>query len=81
VSNPVINKYCSRWFDNAGELHRIDGPAVVWRKDGVKTWYIHGIFMCGLHSDGSISKGGEWSEYINMPESMKQSIIAEKLKL
>ena len=30
-----------RYYNNAGELHRDEGPAVEWA-DGTKEWYING---------------------------------------
>jgi hypothetical protein len=36
------NKFgTKRWFDENGELHRLDGPAVEWRH-GSKAWWVNG---------------------------------------
>ena len=31
-----------KYYNDAGQLHRVDGPAVVWR-DGGKEWYQNGL--------------------------------------
>ena len=33
-----------RWFNDKGELHRLDGPAVEWL-DGYKAWWVNGKLM------------------------------------
>ena len=30
------------WFNEKGQLHRLDGPAVEWA-DGIKSWYLNGV--------------------------------------
>jgi hypothetical protein len=40
--NPVINEFgTKRWFNDKGELHRIDGPAIIF-DNGDKAWFFHG---------------------------------------
>ena len=42
MTNPKIDKYDNkRWFNNAAELHREDGPALEY-KNGSKAWLING---------------------------------------
>ena len=36
-----INKYNTEWRNDAGQLHREDGPAREW-SDGSKEWYLNG---------------------------------------
>ena len=31
-----------RYYNNAGQLHRTDGPAILWA-DGTKLWYQNGL--------------------------------------
>ena len=33
----------TRWFNENGKLHRLDGPAVEW-PDGTKMWYQNGLY-------------------------------------
>jgi hypothetical protein len=41
--NPHINEYSTkRWYNDAGQLHREDGPAIK-RIDGSKEWFIDDI--------------------------------------
>jgi hypothetical protein len=41
--NPVIDEFGSkRWYNNIGELHRTDGPAIEWY-DGSKEWFVNGV--------------------------------------
>jgi hypothetical protein len=41
--NPVIDEVGSkRWYDDDGEFHREDGPAVEFYDDGDKGWFNHG---------------------------------------
>jgi len=43
MKNPKIDSYgTKRWQDKVGQLHRLDGPAVIY-KDGEKWWYLHGV--------------------------------------
>jgi hypothetical protein len=40
--NPIINEYeTKRWFNDAGQLHREDGPAIEY-SDGSTEYYING---------------------------------------
>ena len=46
MTNPVINGNGTtirsmEWYNDVGQFHRLDGPAVVW-SDGYKAWYING---------------------------------------
>jgi hypothetical protein len=42
MSNPEIDKNgTKRWYNDQGELHRLDGPAWEWA-DGGKFWYKNG---------------------------------------
>jgi hypothetical protein len=42
VTNPIIDKYnIKQWFNSQGQLHREDGPAVIW-PNGDKYWYKNG---------------------------------------
>ena len=62
--NPVIDSLgTKRWYNELGQLHRTDGPAVIW-SDGTQFWCINGK----LHrTDGpAIIYSTSWMEwYIN----------------
>jgi len=39
---PVVDEYgVKRWYNERGELHRLDGPAIIWN-DGNKYYYQNG---------------------------------------
>jgi len=62
--NPVIDEDGNkRWYNDRGELHREDGPAIEW-VDGSKEWYINDKFH---REDGPaaeyVNGGNRW--YIN----------------
>jgi hypothetical protein len=77
MSNPTIDEDGhKRWFNDKGERHRLDGPAIEW-VDGYKFWYNNGEYIYRLDSDGRAYKG----DMRNIPEVMKQSIIEHTLKL
>ena len=41
-AQPTINKYgVKKWLNNNGQLHRTDGPAVIY-PDGTKEYWING---------------------------------------
>jgi len=41
TDNPEIDEYgIKRWFNENGELHRLDGPAVIGH--GYESWYVNG---------------------------------------
>jgi hypothetical protein len=45
IMNPIINEFgTKKWFNDKGELHRVDGPAVEY-PEGSKSWYIHGEYI------------------------------------
>ena len=64
MTNPRIDQYGNkRWFNEHGQLHRTDGPALIY-PDGDQLWYINGK----LHrTDGpaAISADGHNAWYIN----------------
>jgi hypothetical protein len=45
VKNKIVHSVdedgVQRWFDEDGELHREDGPAIIF-SDGLQAWYKHG---------------------------------------
>jgi len=41
MSNPVIDTYSKRWYNENGKLHREDGPAIEF-VDGYKEWCLNG---------------------------------------
>ena len=42
MTNPRIDQYGNkRWFNEQGQLHRTDGPAIIW-SDGGTDWHING---------------------------------------
>jgi hypothetical protein len=42
MKNPIIDEYnVKQWFNSQGQLHREDGPAVIWPNGG-KEWRING---------------------------------------
>jgi hypothetical protein len=42
MKNPIIDEYnVKQWFNSQGQLHREDGPAVIW-PNGDKYWYKNG---------------------------------------
>ena len=42
--NPIIDKYGNkRWHNEHGQLHRSDGPAVIY-SDGAQCWFINGKY-------------------------------------
>lgn len=42
MSNPVTSIFGDkRWFNEAGEYHRVDGPAIVY-ENGDMSWYLNG---------------------------------------
>jgi len=44
MNNPEISEQGNkRWFNTAGDLHRLDGPAVEFT-DGAKSWYVNGQY-------------------------------------
>ena len=63
MTNPVVTKNGSKyWYDELGQRHRADGPAVI--TDEYESWYFNGE----LHrEDGPaiIWKDGEQHWYIN----------------
>ena len=41
--NPIIDHVgTSRWYNDLGQLHRIDGPAIIYA-NGSKYWYNNGL--------------------------------------
>ena len=38
----VVNEYARCYYDKDNQLHRTDGPAVIWA-DGTKCWYHNGL--------------------------------------
>jgi hypothetical protein len=77
MSNPVINELGDKyWYNNMGELHRVDGPAVEYT-NGNKYWFLNGSRIYSLYPDGRTYKG----DMNNIPLVMKQSIIEHTLKL
>ena len=38
----VVNEYARCYYNSADQLHRTDGPAVIWA-DGSKSWYQNGL--------------------------------------
>jgi hypothetical protein len=73
MSNPQIDR--KRWRNEAGQLHRLDGPAEV--DDGYKEWWVDGMFLYNMDSKGNGSLAPKAKE---IPYSIKQSIAIEKLK-
>ena len=41
MNSTLSNNSSKRWYNEHNELHREDGPAVIWR-DGTKFWYMNG---------------------------------------
>ena len=42
MTNPIIDLIgTKKWFNNAGEWHREDGPAIEW-ENGDKSWIVNG---------------------------------------
>ena len=64
MTNPVIDRIGNqRWYNSIGELHRTDGPAVLYT-DGEQVWYFNGR----LHrTDGPAYIGSDGTQelYIN----------------
>jgi len=58
----IIPYICSRLYNEKGEIHREDGPAVEW-SDGLKQWYRNGK-VHRLDGPAVISSSGE-SWFIN----------------
>ncbi len=48
-----------RWFNEKGQYHREDGPAIE-SKDGSKLWWLNGIHY----------KEEEWKEKVNKPKEL-----------
>ena len=66
VPNPHVNRNgTARWFDSAGNLHREDGPAVMY-EDGTEKWYINGRQLIGQEIQDQIRK-----------KEIKRDIIAQ----
>jgi hypothetical protein len=74
----TVYKDCEYWHNDKGERHRKDGPAIV--SGGYKAWFINDECIYSLHKgEGEIAYGIDISaDYI--PDSIRQSIIAETLK-
>jgi len=53
----------TEWLNEAGELHRLDGPAVEW-SDGAKSWYVDGKChrLDGPALEYSNGSGSYWIE-------------------
>lgn len=64
MSNISIDEFNdTRWFNDDGELHRLDGPAFV-GSDGSKSWWLHG--KCHrLNNPALIFTSGSKSYYQN----------------
>jgi hypothetical protein len=42
IMNPIIDEFeDKRWYNNNGELHRLEGPAIEY-KSGTKYWFNNG---------------------------------------
>jgi hypothetical protein len=57
-----------------GDLHREDGPACTWR-EGLISWYLDGLVV---YTNSNVNR---LSEFKNLPEKFKQSIIKYRLTL
>lgn len=65
-----------RWYDDEGELHRENGPAIV-HFHGRKAWFIHGIrhredgpavddgIIQRYWINGEVLTKSEWEEYVS----------------
>jgi hypothetical protein len=78
--NPQISTNGTKvWYNDKGEFHRLDGPAIEWIK-GRKDWCINNKTIYSLGTDGS-SHIGKDVDMTDIPLEMKQSIIEHTLKL
>jgi hypothetical protein len=79
MSNPKISATGSMsWYNAEGQRHREDGPAIDMEYAGYKAWFINGIQLYRLWEDGHSEICVKREK---IPKVIKESIIAEKLKL
>jgi hypothetical protein len=60
----LIGCHTTYWYNDKGDFHRTDGPAIVYRNDSISTiigWYCHGVPL--LFND--------WCTELNIPDEQK----------
>ncbi len=75
-----IDKYGTKQWYQDGELHQVDGPAIIWT-DGSEYWYKHGL----LHRDNGpaaiYSSGGKEWWYKGKLLVITSEVISELLEV